>query len=102
VKVSVVCPGFVQSAIFESGMYVGSTKENALALIPVRFVPADQAARIILDGVARNRAVIVLPFYAKLTAWITRFAPWLTGWLHRTTVRAFRRRRAKASEVRRG
>jgi NAD(P)-dependent dehydrogenase (short-subunit alcohol dehydrogenase family) len=93
VKVSVLCPGFVQSAIFEAGIYVGSDKESAVSLIPVRFVPADVAARTILDGVARNRAVIVFPFYARLMWWIQRWFPGLIERLHRRTVRDFRRRR---------
>jgi len=93
VKVSVLCPGFVQSAIFESGTYVGSDKDSAVSLIPVRFVPADVAARTILDGVARNRAVIVFPFYARLMWWIQRLFPGLMERLHRKTVRDFRKRR---------
>lgn len=93
VKVSVLCPGFVQSRIFEDGTYVGSDKKAALSLIPVRFVAADDAARRILDGVAKNRAVIVFPFYARFLWWLTRFAPGLTDRLHRKTVRDFRKRR---------
>jgi NAD(P)-dependent dehydrogenase (short-subunit alcohol dehydrogenase family) len=93
VKVSVACPGFVQSAIFDAGDYVGSDKKEALSLIPVRFVPAPQAARVILDGVARNRAVIVFPFYARFMGWLQRFAPGLLERLHRKTVRDFRKRR---------
>jgi NAD(P)-dependent dehydrogenase (short-subunit alcohol dehydrogenase family) len=93
VKVSVLCPGFVQSAIFEAGTYVGSDKASTVSLIPMRFVPADVAARAILDGVARNRAVIVFPFYARLMWWIQRVAPGVMEHLHRRTVRLFRRRR---------
>jgi len=93
VKVSVLCPGFVQSAIFEAGTYVGSDKESAVSLIPVRFVPADVAARLILDGVAKNRAVIVFPFYARLMGWVQRLFPGLMERLHRKTARDFRRRR---------
>lgn len=92
VKVTAVCPGFVRSAIFDAGTYVGSNRESALALIPVRFIPADVAAKKILDGVARNRAVIVFPFYARLMHWMARFTPGLLNALHRKTVRAFRRR----------
>jgi NAD(P)-dependent dehydrogenase (short-subunit alcohol dehydrogenase family) len=93
VKVSVVCPGFVQSAIFDAGTYVGSDKNMAVSLIPVPFVPADKAARAILDGVARDRPVIVFPFYARLMWWAQRLAPGLIDLLHRKTARQFRKRR---------
>jgi NAD(P)-dependent dehydrogenase (short-subunit alcohol dehydrogenase family) len=93
VKVSVACPGFVQTRIFDAATYLGSNKEEAMSLIPVRFILPDAAARAILDGVAKNRAVIVFPFYARLMWWITRFAPGLMDRLHRKTVRDFRRRR---------
>jgi NAD(P)-dependent dehydrogenase (short-subunit alcohol dehydrogenase family) len=92
VKVSVVCPGFVQSDIFKTGGYVKTDPGRAVSLIPVRFVPAESAARTILDGVARNRAVVVFPFYARFLWWLQRCAPGLVERLHRQTVRDFRKR----------
>ena len=93
VKVSVVCPGFVHTGIFDAGTFVGSRKEEALALIPVRLVDPRDAARTILHGVERNRAVIVFPFYARFLWWLARFCPPLVDRLHRKTVRDFRKRR---------
>lgn len=95
VKVTVACPGFVQSAIFDAGTYVGATKETAMAFIPVRFVPAERAARIILDGVARNRPLIIFPFYARLLWWTTRYFPGLAAWINLQTVRSFRKRQTR-------
>jgi NAD(P)-dependent dehydrogenase (short-subunit alcohol dehydrogenase family) len=93
VKVSVVCPGFIQTGIFEATDYVRSDKETAVSMIPVKMVEPAAAARTILDGVAKNRAVIVFPFYARLLWWIERFFPRLTQRLHRQTVADFRKRR---------
>jgi short-subunit dehydrogenase len=94
VKVSVVCPGFVHTAIFDAGTYVGSRKEDILPLIPVKFIGPAEAARAILRGVERNQAVIVFPFYARFLWWLTRLHPGIAGLLHRKTVRDFRKIRS--------
>jgi NAD(P)-dependent dehydrogenase (short-subunit alcohol dehydrogenase family) len=69
VKVSVVCPGFVESNVYDNAGVVnlpavealhGRARQRALSA-PDRMMPADQAARVIIDGVARNTAVIVFP-----------------------------------------
>lgn len=91
VKVSVVCPGFVQTSIFDNGTYAGSRKEDALAQVKFKMMDAAQAARITLDGIARNRAVIVFPFYARLLWRLVRLSPGIAAPLHRMTVRGFRR-----------
>jgi len=96
VKVSVVCPGFIQTGIFDASDYVKSDKEGAVAMIPVKMIEPGAAARTILDGVVKNRAVIVFPFYARLLWWIERFLPRLTQRLHRKTVADFRKRRRQA------
>ena len=69
VKVSVVCPGFVRTKIFDSAVIVNMPREPAnRAPGRIKMVEAAQAARVILDGVARNRAVIAFPGYMRL-AW---------------------------------
>ena len=71
VKVSVVCPGYVRTKIFSTAFMVNMPREVAnRAPGRVKMVEAAQAARVILDGVARNRAVIAFPGYIRL-AWRT-------------------------------
>lgn len=69
VRVSVVCPGLVRSNIYDNAAVVdmpalaaltGPDRERAIG-VPQRRLEADRAAREILDGVARNEAVIVFP-----------------------------------------
>jgi NAD(P)-dependent dehydrogenase (short-subunit alcohol dehydrogenase family) len=69
VKVSVVCPGFVQSNVYDNAGVVnlpaiaalrGRDRQRALAA-PERMMAPEKAARVILDCVARNTAVIVFP-----------------------------------------
>jgi len=59
VNVSVVCPGPVHAP-----------GPNGDKLIGV-----ERAAQLILRGVARNRAIIVFPFSARVLWWLYRFSP---------------------------
>jgi NAD(P)-dependent dehydrogenase (short-subunit alcohol dehydrogenase family) len=83
VRVSVVCPGFVDTAIFENAIGVKVDKDRFLAKLPVRLVSAADAARAILRGVEHNEAIIVFPFYARLLWWLTRINPSALGGFHR-------------------
>jgi NAD(P)-dependent dehydrogenase (short-subunit alcohol dehydrogenase family) len=60
VKVSVVCPGVVRTNIFENVVVVNMPADHAVRP-PAKMIEAAHAARAILDGVARNQAVIVFP-----------------------------------------
>ncbi|HKV42341.1 MAG TPA: SDR family oxidoreductase [Blastocatellia bacterium] len=93
VKVSVVCPGFVQSGIYEAATVVNASKQDIVARIPVKVMDARAAARIILRGVLRNRAIIVFPFYARLLWWLTRMNSAFVGPFYRKAVRDFRKTR---------
>ncbi len=69
VQVSVVCPGFVRSNVYDNAGVVnlpdlaalrGRDRQRALGA-PERMMAPERAARVIMDGVARNTAVIVFP-----------------------------------------
>jgi NAD(P)-dependent dehydrogenase (short-subunit alcohol dehydrogenase family) len=69
VRVSAACPGYVRTNIFENASVInmparaavhGRAREHAAGL-PRKMLTADQAARVILDGVARNKPVILFP-----------------------------------------
>ena len=90
VHVSVVCPGFIDTAIFDNAIGVHVDKEKFLATLPVRLVPAADAARLILHAVAKNRSIIVFPFYAKLLWWLVRFCPAALASFQRKTLRDLR------------
>jgi NAD(P)-dependent dehydrogenase (short-subunit alcohol dehydrogenase family) len=69
VNVSVVCPGWVRTRMFDTAVVVNMPRE--LANRPpgrVKMIEPAEAARVILDGVARNRAVIAFPRYVR-RAW---------------------------------
>lgn len=75
VRVSAVCPGFVDTAIYENAVGIKVDREKFLAKLPVRLISAADAARAILRGVEKNQAIIVFPFYARLLWWLVRINP---------------------------
>ena len=84
VRVSVVCPGWVDTALLDAGMPADlppvASREgvNARALLTKAgtrlLTPADLAAQV-MRGVDRNRAVIVSPLQARLMWRLMRLSP---------------------------
>jgi NAD(P)-dependent dehydrogenase (short-subunit alcohol dehydrogenase family) len=95
VKVSVVCPAYIQTGIFDNGTYVGTNQKGVESLIPFKYVDVDVAARKVLRGVEKNKPMIVFPFYAKMLWWLTRLNPEIPVRVNRKTAQAFRRRAAR-------
>jgi NAD(P)-dependent dehydrogenase (short-subunit alcohol dehydrogenase family) len=91
VKVGVACPSLVRTNFPDGTAYVNVNKEEYLKRLPWRLMmePGD-AARAILRGVARNRAIIVCPWHGRLAWWFQRHFPWLLAPLWRMTVREWR------------
>jgi NAD(P)-dependent dehydrogenase (short-subunit alcohol dehydrogenase family) len=90
VRVTVVCPGFIDTAIYENAIGMKVDRQEFLAKLPVRLVSAPDAARVILRGVERNRAIIVFPFYARLLWWLARIYPGSLRGLHRRALAQLR------------
>lgn len=72
VKVSVVCPSYVQTGILEDSPMLNMSREKVLGQIPVKILGVQEAARLTLDGVARNKAIIVFPLFARIMWWLYR------------------------------
>jgi NAD(P)-dependent dehydrogenase (short-subunit alcohol dehydrogenase family) len=90
VKVSVVCPAFVQTGIYDASLISNASPQDMVARVPFKMISADRAARAILRGVRRNRAFIVFPFYGRLLWRLYRLNPRLLAPLARKTVNNFR------------
>jgi len=97
VRISAVCPGFIQSNIFRDTPFVNVAKEAILKGVPFKPIDTDVAARQILDGVAANRAIIAFPFYARLLWRLYRLWPGFVAILNRRLVADLRRVRGRAS-----
>jgi NAD(P)-dependent dehydrogenase (short-subunit alcohol dehydrogenase family) len=75
VKVSVVCPGLIDTPILVTSPIRGpADREKLRALIPTP-MPAERCAREILRGVAKNRSTIVVTGHAKALWWLARLSP---------------------------
>jgi len=82
VRVSVLCPGAVDTAILDrppaAGLPPGSqamTGREFLGKVGVPMITADRLARGALRGVARNQGIIVVPASAKLLWYLQRLSP---------------------------
>lgn len=94
VKVSVACPSLVRTNIPDRTTYLKIRKEDYLARLPWRWMlEPNQAARSILRGVSRNKAMIVFPTHARLLWWCYRCCPGLLEPLLQRTIREFRKLR---------
>lgn len=72
VKVNVVCPGYIRTGIFDASPVLNVDHDKAVALIRFKMMDAAEAARVMLRGVERNKAIITFPLYARLVWWIYR------------------------------
>lgn len=83
VKVSVACPGLVDTAIWRKTPIMKAENDDILSIIPVPMLGVEKAARIIADGVAANKSIITFPLNARLLWWLYRVHPGLLdimGW----------------------
>jgi hypothetical protein len=77
---------------------VNADTKEVMGQIPVPLVPVERAARIVLDGVARKKAVIAFPAYVSVLAFLHRFLPGLFARVCKKQVDDFRKiRRATAT-----
>ena len=75
VNVSVVCPGFVQTSIFQSRAIM-LDQDRMLADAPTGITPG-KCAREILKGVQKNKAIILVTSMARIAYLLQRISPGL-------------------------
>ncbi len=91
VRVSAVCPGFIDTAIFENAIGVKRDRHETLRAIRLPILPVRDAVRRILRGVERNQATIVFPASARFLWRLMRLNPALLSPLWRTTLGQLRK-----------
>lgn len=93
VKVSAVCPGYVQTNIYKSMEVMKMSRETAAARLPKKAVSAVDAASIIVRGVEKNDAIIIFPAAVRIAWRLYRWWPKLMEkvWIKR--MRDFRKYR---------
>lgn len=104
VKVSCVCPGFVRTSIYQNAQAVGMTlpagmSREQLAGAPAKMMAPSRAAQLILDGVARNKALIVFPASMRWARRASYFFPGLSDRILARQMRQSRKYRTAALVV---
>jgi len=92
VKVSVVCPGYIRTAIFHDSKMIRMDREKVVQrLAEAGGISPEECAAAILRGVERNRALIVITPAAKILWSFQRISPALVRWFMQRRLRRFRR-----------
>lgn len=92
VKVTTVCPGAISTNIGENMKFINSgdgMKERSLDFIAKGIAP-NQAAQIILKGVAKNKKMVIFPGSFKTYYHVTKIFPFLDKILTIRLIRLFR------------
>ena len=91
VKVSVVCPGYVKTDIFNDSKTIKLNKKKMIEeLEKLPGVTPDECARVILKGVKRNKAIITVTKLARFLWWLHRLNPSIVMWLQTMQLRKSR------------
>lgn len=84
VRVSVFCPGFIDTPILDEGGKFGKSlvelspeQKHQISEMIKKFrpMPPDRFAKKALDRVAKNKAVVVLPSWYRMIWWLHRLFP---------------------------
>ncbi len=98
VKVSVVCPGFIQTPLIQTSEIKNEdqlgfdSRDSLLEMQPFKFYPVEKAAHDILKGLVRNKAIIVVTGHGKLFWVLYRIWPSLVIYLSIIVVKNLRKR----------
>jgi NAD(P)-dependent dehydrogenase (short-subunit alcohol dehydrogenase family) len=77
VNVSVVCPSFIRTNIDANSTTILRGTTNSTAPTVSSTPEAAALARAILNGVTRNRSIIIMPPFIRTLWWLYRISPWL-------------------------
>ena len=85
VSVHLVCPGFIQTSLFDNATYIGVDKEK---LLPDTnsMMTAQEAAQKIQKGIDSDRQWIIFPMYVRILWWVEWIFPfiarriWIKQW----------------------
>ena len=97
VKVSVACPGYVTTKIIETSKMVRIDREKILASLTGGMgVSPEECVSKILRGVERNKATIVIGWWAKILWRLQRLSPGLVYWMMRMVANQMRKSRIES------
>jgi NAD(P)-dependent dehydrogenase (short-subunit alcohol dehydrogenase family) len=92
IRVSVLCPGVIRTPLLQGGkhgIFLGSVPVDRQRQLVGEFferlrpMAAPVFARKVLDRVARNRAIVIVPGWWRILWWVERASPAFTSFLAR-------------------
>jgi len=98
IKVNLVCPGIMRTPIHQKVSYINIDRSRLPLPEMKYFISPEKAARKILNGVEKNKSIIIFPFYARLIWWLYRFNPFIFSLLFRKIIKDFRKLRLPKEE----
>ena len=93
IRVNVVCPFNIGTAIFKSTKFRNIDHEKMLAAIPMRQLPVMDCVKELLAGVRKNKAIITMPRFARFEWRLYRYFPRAAALLLRRRRALFRQHR---------
>lgn len=66
VQVTALCPGFIETGIYENARSTGFDQTKAKENLPGGIVPLDEGVKKLLEGVVKKKRVVTLPWFAHL------------------------------------
>lgn len=78
IHVMVACPGFTTSNIRNAALAADGSAQGESSMDESKMMPAEEVARLIVDGVERRKRDLILTGRGKLTVILSRFFPKLT------------------------
>lgn len=91
VKVTVACPGYVDSGIFTQDRIIGAQRAEMIRDLPVKMMMPDEAAKGLLAGVVRGKNTVVFPASARFLWHLSHWAPSLTTPFQKRFLRVFKK-----------
>ena len=99
IRVNVVCPFHVATSIFQNTKFRNIDPDAMLAAIPLRQLPVERCVEQILAGVRKNKAIIVMPRFARFEWMLYRYFPRAASLLLRRRRSLFRDHRLSPAPV---
>jgi len=90
VKVSVVCPGLIDTPIQDAIKLIKVDKEQLKTIAP-KFMPVKDCAKEIIAGVEKNKAIILITGLTKISWVVQRLSPGLIRWIWKNNLKKFRK-----------
>ncbi|WGV25702.1 SDR family NAD(P)-dependent oxidoreductase [Halotia branconii] len=88
IKMTLVCPGYIDTNLFKSGAYGKSVNaEQIKTRIPLKFIDVPTAVKNILRGVESGQLIVAFPRYVHLFWWIYRLSPQLSLLINKLIIR---------------